>query len=126
VERAALFAKRIGADLSPETLWNLTPWSWAVDWFSNAGDVISNVDSFQIDGQVMAWGYIMEHTVHRVTYTYKGGTNVDGSPLVVSPVTLVTETKVRRRANPYGFGVSWNDLSPFQISILTALGISRA
>lgn len=126
MDRLRLFADRIGLDTSPETFWNLAPWSWAVDWFSNAGDVISNVSSFTVDGQVMAYGYMMEHTVHRVTYSMEDVRSVSGGYLPVDPITLVTETKVRRRANPYGFGVSWDGLSPFQISILTALGLSRS
>jgi len=126
VDRYSLFADRIGLKLSPQLLWELAPWSWAVDWFSNAGDVISNVDSFTIDGNVLAYGYIMEHTIVRDVYTYQGGTQSNGSSLPVRPVTLVTETKVRRGANPYGFGVTWDGLSPFQISILTALGLQKS
>jgi len=43
-----LRAKKLyGTGLTPETVWNLTPWSWAVDWFTNAGDVLSNVSSIQ-------------------------------------------------------------------------------
>jgi len=127
VDRYRLFADQfLGLNLDPDTLWSLAPWSWAVDWFSNAGDVINNVNSFTIDGLVMAYGYIMEHTIVRDVYTYSGGTQSNGNALNVDPVVLVTETKVRRGANPYGFGVTWESLSPFQTSILVALGLSRA
>lgn len=127
VERYALFAdKFLGLNLRPDTLWELAPWSWAVDWFSNAGDVISNVNSFTIDGQVLVYGYMMEHTISEYTYTLDGVVDSDGKPVKPQPVVLVTETKKRRGASPYGFGVTWDGLSPFQISILTALGISRS
>lgn len=125
LDRYKLFADRIGLEISPEVLWELTPWSWAVDWFSNAGDVISNVSAFQQDGLVMRYGYIMEHSIVKDTYTMTGATTDNGVPLPVDPVIIVTETKVRRQANPYGFGVSWDGLSSFQTSILAALGISR-
>jgi len=126
VDRYALFADRIGLKPSPDLLWELAPWSWAVDWFSNAGDVIQNISRFAIDGNVLAYGYIMEHVIVRDVYTYVGGTQSNGSSLPVHPVVLVTETKTRRGASPYGFDISWDGLSPFQVSILTALGISRS
>jgi len=49
-----------GIALSPSILWELTPWSWAVDWFSNAGQVINNVTNFGLAGLVLRYGYIME------------------------------------------------------------------
>jgi len=42
-----------------ETLWNLAPWSWALDWFTNAGDVIHNINAFKTQGLVMRYGYVM-------------------------------------------------------------------
>jgi hypothetical protein len=127
VDRIALLAKQIlGLDINPSLLWELAPWSWAVDWFSNAGDVISNVSDFQNDSLIMRYGYMMEHTINKVTYTRKHK-NVfkDASQLVDSSVSLITETKMRRRANPYGFGLTWDNLSLRQLSILSALGITR-
>ena len=114
----------LGLSLTPEVLWNLTPWSWAADWFSNSGDVIHNVTRFGSNGLVMRYGYIMEHTIVSDTYTHKPYTST-GLTVRVPPLVLVTETKKRRKANPYGFGVSWSGLSPFQLSIAAALGISR-
>jgi hypothetical protein len=127
MHRMSLLAREIlGVELTPEVLWNLAPWSWAVDWFSNTGDVISNISSFTTDGLLLRYGYIMEHTIVSDTYTraYPNLFREQGKRLD-SAVTLVTETKMRRRANPYGFGLTWNGLSAFQVSILAALGISR-
>lgn len=124
MDRIALLAKRIGVSPTPETLWNLAPWSWAVDWFTNTGDVVSNLQSWKIDGLVMRFGYIMEHTIVSDTYTLRpSGFTL---PLAKVPtLTFVNETKIRRRANPFGFGVTWDGLSSFQASIAAALGISR-
>lgn len=113
----------LGITPTPETLWNLAPWSWAVDWFSSTGDVISNLTSWATDGLVMRYGYMMEHTIVKDTYTLtrsglSGGANVP-------PLVLVTETKVRRRANPFGFGLTWSGLSPRQLAIAAALGLSK-
>ncbi len=114
----------LGTRLDPESLWNLAPWSWAVDWFSNTGDVISNLTAWALDGLVMRYGYMMEHSIVRDTYSYE---NTGGSiPDSVPPISFVTETKIRRKANPFGFGIHWEDLSPFQWSILIALGLARS
>jgi hypothetical protein len=126
LSKYALYADRLGLDPSPELVWELTPWSWAVDWFSNAGDVISNVSDFATGGLVMRYGYIMEHSIVKHTYYQpNSGFIKNGKPLAAGPLSLVTETKLRRQANPFGFGVTWEGLSTFQASILAALGISR-
>jgi len=126
MDKMALLADRLGLQLTPETLWNLAPWSWAVDWFTNTGSVLSNVSSFAEHGLVMRYGYLMESTMVKDTYTLRdinwGSTSGGPSALTTS---LVTETKRRVKANPYGFGITWEGLSPFQISILSALGLSR-
>jgi len=123
--RYALLADRLGLKLTPDTLWNLAPWSWAVDWFSNAGDVISNLSDIGEYGLVMRYGYLMEESITTDTYTLEGVVLSDGKPFNCEPLVLVNHTKTRKQANPYGFGVSWDTLSTFQISILSALGISR-
>lgn len=126
MRRAALFAQEIlGLELTPEVIWELTPWSWAIDWFTNAGDVLSNISDALADGLVMRYGYIMEHTVHRVTYTLPDFV-FSYSNVKVPPLSFVSETKVRKRANPFGFGITWEGLSPRQIAILVALGITRS
>jgi len=117
--------KLFGISLTPDVLWNLAPWSWAVDWFTNTGDVLANLSDVVTQGLVMHYGYVMEHSIHKHTYSLEG-CKVGTSPLPIPKVQLVTETKVRRKANPFGFGVSWSGLSPFQLSIAAALGISRA
>jgi len=122
----AILAKQLGLNPTPDVLWQVTPWTWAVDWFSNTGDVISNWSAFHIDGLVMRWGYMMEHSIIRDTYSLVGARDVSGNPQPVSDVTFVTETKVRVKATPYGFGIDLGGLSPFRLSILAALGLSRS
>lgn len=114
--------------LTPQSVWDLSPWTWVADWFSNAGEVIDNLDRIGSGSLVVRYGYMMETTIITDTYTRidphvfgKGlrDISVDGS------VTLKQVTKLRRRANPFGFGVTWGGLSPLQLSIAAALGISR-
>jgi hypothetical protein len=39
--------------------------------------------------------------------------------------TVVSNRKYRVKASPFGFGYTWKDFDPFQLSILGALGVSR-
>jgi hypothetical protein len=77
--RADAMREILGLDLTPSTLWNLAPWTWAVDWFSNAGDVISNMSDWQDDGLVLRYGYMMEHSRATYAYTFEGPTGLNGS-----------------------------------------------
>lgn len=122
---AAQADKLFGIKPGPEVLWNLAPWSWAIDWFSNTGDVISNLEDFKLHGLIMRYGYIMEETSVTDTYTFVNDRTFSVLQPRVADVVLRTLTKKRLPANPFGFGVTWNGISPFQASIAAALGISR-
>jgi len=126
LDRLSLFANKIlGVELSPSLLWELAPWSWAADWFGNIGDVLSNVTDAANSGLVLRYGYIMEHSITKVTYRWVGSPPLIGVSDLPLPVVSVFETKQRRGATPFGFGVSWSGLSPFQLSIAAALGLSK-
>jgi hypothetical protein len=124
-----------GLELSPDVLWNLTPWSWAVDWFTNAGDVIHNITNFTLAGLVMRYGYMMEETSSTYYTQYEDGkirTLLSKSPKKTGfdwmggcSIGQETVRKSRCPANPFGFGVSWEGLSPTQLAITAALGITR-
>lgn len=117
--------KLAGVRLTPETLWELAPWSWAADWFSNSGDVISNVSRFMEDGLVMPYGYIMETKTIEVScdlrhisyFCYPGDHHFNQ--------TWTTSVKTRRKATPFGFGFDWDGLTPRQGAIMSALGLKR-
>lgn len=125
--------KLYGLTLSPDVLWNLTPWSWAVDWFSNTGDVIHNVTNFALAGLVMRYGFMMEETINELYVEYKdGGYRVEYAPGSYKNVYEGSHrrghkwvTKARVPANPFGFGVGWEGLSPTQLAITAAIGITR-
>jgi hypothetical protein len=112
-----------------ETVWNLAPWSWCLDWFSNSGDVVSNLTAFSTDGLLLKYGYIMCHTTHEYTYTWDGAVQNASSENAFVPhhaeQKITYETKQRLPATPYGFGLALSDLSPRRLGILTSLGIIR-
>jgi hypothetical protein len=116
----------LGTDLTPEVLWNLTPWSWALDWIGNAGDVLSNVSDYLTDGLVLRYGYMMEHSFRQYVYSYSGPQWFLGGTAVPGPLIISHEVKKRVQATPFGFGLTWEGFTPRQIAILIALGISRS
>lgn len=120
--------KLFGLSLTPDIVWELTPWSWAVDWFTNAGDVINNLSAFKLGGLIMRYGYIMEETTMTKVYSMPEPGISDGKYLLAGSMpssTVTSVTKRRRPANPFGFGLSWDGLSPSQLLITAALGITR-
>lgn len=115
----------------PSTVWQLTPWGWMADWFVNAGETLENIEYLARDSLVMPYMYLMEEQSTTYTYTM---TNMRASiasqwkeiELPTSITThFTTHRKYRISANPYGFGLKWDNLSLRQLSILGALGINR-
>lgn len=124
VDQVAQAKKLLGLTLTPSVIWNLAPWSWAVDWAFNIGDVLDNISDYVTDGLILRYGYIMEHRKVVRTYTFVGPTGYVGMAKP-APVTMVSETKVRRKASPFGFGITWDGLTATQLAIAAALGITR-
>ncbi len=107
---------------TPDVIWNLAPWSWAVDWFANIGDVLSNVSNRLLYGQVLRYGYVMETTTVTDTYT-RFSPNFKGGTAFHTQIERITKQRVK--ASPFGFGIDWDGFDAYQLSILAALGITR-
>lgn len=103
-------------------MWNLMPWSWLIDWFTNINHVITNLSYLGRDGLYLQRGYIMG-TFEDVEITTQRRTFMS-TPISTTGVRTF-ERKYRVRASPFGFGLTWKDFDPFQLSILGALGVSR-
>lgn len=129
IARIAAEAEHLyGLELSPYTLWECAPWTWALDWFSNTGDVISNLTDWAKDGLVLHYGYLMEKISYVETYALDRPCRLktaDGMHAYCAPVYVSYESKQRIRATPFGFEIDWNGLSLRQWAISTALGITK-
>lgn len=121
-ELDAVYGVKPGID----TAWELIPFSFVADYFANMGDVLSNVNAFASDGLVMKYGYMMAKQVKHVIVSWEGQVCINGTWVSRRlDATLVATTLQRRKANPFGFGVSDESLTPRQLSILAALGLNR-
>jgi hypothetical protein len=117
--------KLLGLSLTPDVVWSLVPWSWAVDWFSDVRELLLNWTNWAIDNQVLAYGYLMEHSIVESIYSYHGPTGFQTSDVLPVPLTFVSEAKVRVKATPCGFGLDWSEFSPTQLAIAAALGLTK-
>lgn len=113
-----------GTKVTPETIWNLAPWSWAADWFANTGSLITNLTRFSEDGLVMPYGYMMEHSIRTNTYGMRNLKPL-GYQIPSLTQTITHTVKVRRRATPFGFGLNDSSFTNRQWAIIGALGLSR-
>ena len=107
---------------SPSLLWELTPWSWLIDWWSDVGDAIANISSIYFDNLCAKYAYLMAHTTQEVQYA--GMNNFITGPVKLNYYAKI-ERKQRIEASPFGFGLTGGDFTNRQWSILGALGISR-
>lgn len=112
-----------GVRISPSNIYKAIPWSWAIDWFSNVGKHIELVSDEFMDSMAARYLFVSHRKYQR--YILKQHIPFKSGPRTFEFSRLV-EVKQRRAANtPYGFGLTWDNLSPKQLAILGALGISR-
>jgi len=124
VDQAITF---LGMDLTPDVLWQVTPWSWLLDWFANLGDVISNITNLSMKDIILDYAYLTNRIeTERGILAWKPSLvgNMTSSRYTVGHKVITVE-KTRNQASPYGFSVGFDGLSPYQISILVALGLAR-
>lgn len=121
-----------GVRLTPSLVYELLPWSWLVDWFSNLGHIVNNYNAQLDENLVAKYAYVMRET--EVVTTRKGTgvaryrttriPAVYNSEAFECSVTTTSRTKSRVAASPFGFHLSLPDFSVWQLSILAALGLS--
>jgi len=131
-ERAKL--ELFGANPSPSTLWEVLPWSWLVDWFSNVGDIISNLQTNAVDNETLTNFFSMK-TVKTVR-TIEANVQWNGQVVSFPGSTFYSSFssgsakleysrlelhKLRQQASPFGFGVPSESFTARQWAILAAL-----
>jgi hypothetical protein len=112
-----------GFRINPSNLYHATPWTWAIDWVTDLGGHIDRLDQIYLDNVACKYCYAMQRQIKMRTFYVvipwlDGDVNLSFSRLI--------ETKQRDEASsPYGFGLDWSQLTPMQMAIAGALGISR-
>lgn len=113
-----------GLRISPSNIYRATPWTWAADWVSDAGNYVSYISDTLVDNLACKYFYLMQHQHTSLKFRQVLPTN---GGAVTLEWTRVIETKERQEADsPFGFNLSWDDLTPRQMAIAAALFITRA
>jgi hypothetical protein len=111
---------------SASVLWELTRWSWLIDWFTDIGGLLAFQQSVATD-QLAARrsGFLYEHTVNGIIHV-KGASNRSSYDARGQwRVPFHHRYQNRTKGTPYNMEVAW-DFSPKQWFILGALGLTRA
>jgi len=119
-----------GALPTPSVMYEVMPWSWLIDWFSNLGDVISNLSPNAVDNLATLYSYTMRHTRRTITASHVVYHRANGSwwREMDNEFRTVREEDVKLRTpsgNPFQVRGSNDGLTPSQAAILAALGASR-
>lgn len=128
-EQKMFLEQGLGLNLSTysilQTLYQLTPWTWLADWFTSMGDIIDNWAAINNYGVYSRYAYVMASESY--TKTYSHDVSLKNGPTKNLFFRETVEFKQRLAASPFGFGINIpGDLTAWQLSILTALGLSRS
>jgi hypothetical protein len=124
-ERYQLNRILFGGEITPQTLYEVTPWSWLVDWVAPVGDIIGNFVNDSVDNLVADYAYVTAHQKSTTAYVVKAKGDFYGIQPFAASSVLTTELIQRRGASPYGFGLLYSDFSSKQLAILAALGFQK-
>nr|UJQ85866.1 MAG: hypothetical protein 1 [Leviviridae sp.] len=112
-----------GGEINAATLYHLMPWSWLLDWFTSTGAVVDNLVNDSVDSLVADYAYVTGHRKVRTETTITG--KFKNGPPWSTFAQVISETKRRKHASPYGFGLTIPNLSAKRQAILVALGLTR-
>lgn len=115
----------LGARINPSLIYRATPWTWLIDWFTNVGDTVQRASDWAADGMVSKYMYLMRRQTREVVLQQ----TIHSKSAGVITMEWTRNAVVKHRvpaSSPYGFSLSGSDLSPRQLAILGALGISRS
>lgn len=140
--RAKAKAILFGAYPTPGNLYAAMPWSWLSEWTNSIGGILNALSPSAVDNLVQLYGYSMRHTSHEVRClsrsTHQGfdnelyfppgqyfGYKYSGGAVSTSSI-YVDEVKARSGGfNPFGPDKISSGFSTYQISVLSALGLTR-
>jgi hypothetical protein len=115
-----------GARINPYHVYQAVPWTWLIDWLGPVGHDLKALQDSHSDNLVAKYLFLTSHLVETIIFKQFVPFNAASG----GPKTLVWTRKrvVKQREkvdSPFGFGLTWDQLSPKQLAILAALGILR-
>lgn len=126
------FEKLLGSGLTPGLLYDLTPFSWLIDYFLDVGGLLRYQNEVANNGVTASRaGHTLvervDATLFLSGYNFYPGTSstVSRKTTAYGSSTYSRETVRRRKGNPYSMSPSW-DLTTQQWAIVGALGLARS
>lgn len=121
----------MNTDITPSVLWELSPWSWLVDWFLHIGDAIQANETASSNQILSSYAYAMSELDATNGAVFSDIRSASTARVYDGPKTAVTQWRTlhrrRLRANPYGYSVNpTSSLNVGQWAILAALGFTKA
>jgi hypothetical protein len=108
---------------TPSNIYKGIPWTWLADWVSNVGARLERFSDDIIDSVAAEYFYITCHK--EITRTMSCILPLCSGTINLT-LTKSISTKQRVSADsPYGFRLTWDNLTPKKLAILGALGITR-
>lgn len=123
----------IKTDLTPSDLWQISPWSWLVDWFIDIGGLIDAFQTGTSNRILSTYAYAMAEEKLTTTVLMRNiHAPLGGSPTQdwIGPkdysMSMQASRKRRIRADPFGFILNPSvTLNVGQQAILAALGLTK-
>jgi hypothetical protein len=127
VYKDKLMRRLYGFQPTPSVIYNMIPWTWLIDWFSNAGDCVSNLDAGVADRLAADHFYCMREVYStRLTEATGWFQSLDNQEFSANGRSQATwSVKARAKGDPFGWNSDESTLNAMQLSILGALGLSR-
>jgi hypothetical protein len=114
-----------GLRVTPSNVYRATPWTWLVDWFTGLDKHIDYLTDIALDGIAAKYmfltGHIQTDKVFRLYLPFAS----PGKPLILEWHRIIDVKQREIGHTPYGFDLSWDSLTPRQIALLAAIGITR-
>lgn len=121
----------LNVELTPLTMWQLTPWTWLSDWYVDISSTIAANQAASDKSLISHYAYAMEETTATIYLDYRIAPNSSIHTWTSSQprdghFMTTTTWKRRLRANPFGFMPGGPaGLNPYRTAVLAALGLSR-
>lgn len=125
--RERLWRRMRGGMITTDLVYNAMPWTWLADYFTDLGHFVQATSGGVGDRLAADYCYLMRTIVYKYESSARLGLRKKGGGTQYSyPTRTHTFTwKIRVEATPFGFGFRQSDLSPMQLTILGALGLSK-
>jgi hypothetical protein len=132
-DQAVDVMRQLGVIDDPRLLWDLTPYSWLVDWFTSMGDSIANAavyspvkGRYSVDYAYMTTQYNRtQESLALLVPQIPANGDLKSLRFVKPQAEAYQTVRWRSRATPFGFGTQLGSLSTSQYAILVALGLAR-